>query len=370
MANTLLFCLIFCGLFVEIHSAMAPQACFEPAPVNEPKKGYHSNFHTGQKITQYPVPLGTTVEFKCNPGYTLVLKQGSVRVTCDQYARWYPPGDNKVVCKSDCTDPITPVYGTYLGSTSHGSTVDIVCDPGYYLTGPSSASCSNGAWTYHGQGTSKCTDIDECSSNPCLNGAVCANMENMYHCRCPPLYSGPNCEILDEGCASSPCINDGTCLDQGNNQYKCVCQEGYSGTNCDVVHHCPIEGVWYNIKGDQLNLTKTPSQSEIVGSIRSEEDVTSGHSSPTIIAGYAAKNMQYITFGYTTVRNNGETTVSWTGQCYPCNGQDVLFTTNVETERLNACHDHKMSSRVQEDTWTRVPPLYKPPGPTVQQAMP
>ena len=39
------------------------------------------------------------------------------------------------------------------------------------------------------------TDIDECSSNPCTNGAVCVDKVNHYICTCPPGFTGAQCDI-------------------------------------------------------------------------------------------------------------------------------------------------------------------------------
>ena len=37
-------------------------------------------------------------------------------------------------------------------------------------------------------------DIDECASNPCLNGATCVDQANGYDCSCQPGYAGVNCQ--------------------------------------------------------------------------------------------------------------------------------------------------------------------------------
>lgn len=42
---------------------------------------------------------------------------------------------------------------------------------------------------------SVCDTIDECSSDPCLNGGQCINGLNQFFCRCQPLYSGKQCEL-------------------------------------------------------------------------------------------------------------------------------------------------------------------------------
>ena len=38
------------------------------------------------------------------------------------------------------------------------------------------------------------SDIDECLSNPCVNGASCENGINMFTCFCPPGYTETTCE--------------------------------------------------------------------------------------------------------------------------------------------------------------------------------
>ena len=41
---------------------------------------------------------------------------------------------------------------------------------------------------------SQMTDIDECSSSPCLNGGTCLDAVNMYTCSCAIGFNGGNCE--------------------------------------------------------------------------------------------------------------------------------------------------------------------------------
>ena len=42
------------------------------------------------------------------------------------------------------------------------------------------------------------SDIDECQSNPCLNGGTCRNLENHYMCDCQTGYEGLNCQTGKE----------------------------------------------------------------------------------------------------------------------------------------------------------------------------
>ena len=37
-------------------------------------------------------------------------------------------------------------------------------------------------------------DVDECSSNPCLNGGCCTDQVNGYVCSCQPGYAGAQCQ--------------------------------------------------------------------------------------------------------------------------------------------------------------------------------
>ncbi|KAM9478353.1 protein crumbs homolog 1 [Salvelinus alpinus] len=38
-------------------------------------------------------------------------------------------------------------------------------------------------------------EVDECKSNPCLNGGYCRNLINKYHCVCDMSFAGDNCQI-------------------------------------------------------------------------------------------------------------------------------------------------------------------------------
>ncbi|XP_035699609.1 IgGFc-binding protein-like [Branchiostoma floridae] len=76
-------------------------------------------------------------------------------------------------------------------------------------------------------------DIDECSSNPCLNGGTCEDDVNGYTCTCAPGYDGDDCETDVDECASNPCQNGGTCEDRVNG-YTCTCSPGYDGDDCET----------------------------------------------------------------------------------------------------------------------------------------
>ncbi|KAL4237626.1 hypothetical protein ACF0H5_002340 [Mactra antiquata] len=57
------------------------------------------------------------------------------------------------------------------------------------------------------------TDINECDSNPCMNGATCSDLFNEYLCECADGYTGTNCQIDINECDFQDCLNGGTCID-------------------------------------------------------------------------------------------------------------------------------------------------------------
>ena len=133
-------------------------------------------------------------------------------------------------------------------------------------------------------------DIDECTSDPCRNGATCVDLVNEYRCECAAGWTSTICTISEykniyctsliiavfvetgkkfikrpiilscwdalcimvlecsyfcsnttdiNECASAPCQNDGTCTDNING-YTCTCRDGYEGSNCET-------GLWMEI---------------------------------------------------------------------------------------------------------------------------
>nr|XP_054772311.1 platelet endothelial aggregation receptor 1-like [Lytechinus pictus] len=48
------------------------------------------------------------------------------------------------------------------------------------------------------------TEIDECESNPCQNGATCENYVAIYRCVCPANFTGQQCESRITGATEAP----------------------------------------------------------------------------------------------------------------------------------------------------------------------
>ncbi|XP_072018651.1 low-density lipoprotein receptor-related protein 6-like [Amphiura filiformis] len=76
-----------------------------------------------------------------------------------------------------------------------------------------------------------------CSSNACENGSRCRQLPSGYQCACLPGYTGTYCEINIDECSSNPCIN-GQCID-GTNSFVCDCLMRWTGESCDIdVNEC------------------------------------------------------------------------------------------------------------------------------------
>lgn len=81
---------------------------------------------------------------------------------------------------------------------------------------------------------SYCEDeVDECSPNPCQNGATCTDYLGGFSCKCVAGYHGSNCSEEINECLSQPCQNGGTCIDL-TNTYKCSCPRGTQGVHCEI----------------------------------------------------------------------------------------------------------------------------------------
>ena len=135
-----------------------------------------------------------------------------------------------------------------------------------------------------------CEDIDECSTDPCQNGAVCSTPNvNSYECACVAGYEGDDCETDINECSPDPCENGATCstpecqflplrvcgwlrghdcetdinecspdpcqnsatctqttdgVNLAVNSYHCECVAGYEGTNCETdINECSPESL-------------------------------------------------------------------------------------------------------------------------------
>ncbi|CAH1795815.1 unnamed protein product [Owenia fusiformis] len=91
--------------------------------------------------------------------------------------------------------------------------------------------------------------VNEClEDSPCENSGTCLDLMVGFNCLCTDGYTGTNCETDINECSSSPCLHGSTCTDQVNgspclhgstctdkiNGYICTCVDGYTGTHCET----------------------------------------------------------------------------------------------------------------------------------------
>jgi len=84
------------------------------------------------------------------------------------------------------------------------------------------------------------TNVDECASAPCQNGATCRDWVNYYNCTCPMGYTGRNCQTDINECGSNPCPAGSVCID-GINSYTCqtlVCPGAVGSDFCSAHGTC------------------------------------------------------------------------------------------------------------------------------------
>ena len=81
-------------------------------------------------------------------------------------------------------------------------------------------------------------DREICESNnkppcsPCPKNSVCTDLHLNYSCKCESDFTGLDCSIAVERCASQPCYFNSTCENKVNG-YLCHCLDGYWGANCE-----------------------------------------------------------------------------------------------------------------------------------------
>lgn len=72
-----------------------------------------------------------------------------------------------------------------------------------------------------------------CANNgECIYDTAC---EDNFQCKCQPGFSGKKCQINIDECSNNPCLNGARCLQtEKPNDYKCECTPGFSGKNCQI----------------------------------------------------------------------------------------------------------------------------------------
>ncbi|XP_034295400.1 sushi, nidogen and EGF-like domain-containing protein 1 isoform X1 [Pantherophis guttatus] len=217
--------------------------------------GKHCEIGKPDPCTSGPCHNGGTCfhyigKYKCDclPGYTgrhcdiapspCFLHPCKNGATCEDFGNSYvcicSAGYTGRHCQSeiDCGIP-TEVKHAQLAfnSTKMGSLAIYHCALGYILNSQNNPRLclAKGIWS----DPPECNEIDECRSQPCLNGGLCKNQIAHYLCLCKAGYTGSNCESEINECQSNPCKNGGVCKDQPGS-FICHCSEGFVGTQCEM----------------------------------------------------------------------------------------------------------------------------------------
>jgi cysteine-rich repeat protein len=146
--------------------------------------------------------VGSVQIYRCEECHEL---SGPQTLTCQENGTWdgSVPACNILMC----AELPSPENGEKLSSaTSCGSDIEFRCASGYeLLLGNATRRClEDGNWTGI---QPQCFNIDECLSNPCLNGATCIDEDGGYTCFCPKDYRGSLCEnyTVEGSCHVSDC---------------------------------------------------------------------------------------------------------------------------------------------------------------------
>ncbi|XP_070537209.1 mucin-4-like [Ptychodera flava] len=198
-------------------------------------------------------------------GFVCICDDGFTGITCDTELN---ECESQPCIYGTCNDAINAYncscFGGYTGVNCNTEINECEIDPCLYgncvdMIDMYRCECIPG-WT----GVTCDQDVDECASsllNDCHQ--ICVNVnttvhEDGYMCLCNDGYellaNDVTCSDINE-CKSEPCLNGGTCKDYING-YQCLCTDGWKGLNCEEdIDEC-IEGV---AKCDiNANCTNTP----------------------------------------------------------------------------------------------------------------
>lgn len=90
------------------------------------------------------------------------------------------------------------------------------------------------------------TEINECIPQPCQNGASCRDNIGDFECTCPEGITGKACQYIDF-CSANPCLNKAPC-ENIEGSYTCLCSNGFRGRNCETAE-LSLEGIIGGVVG-------------------------------------------------------------------------------------------------------------------------
>ncbi|NWU71369.1 FBLN7 protein, partial [Pterocles burchelli] len=162
-------------------------------------------------------------------------------------------------CNETCPQLVVPLNGRMLGrSLRVGHNVHFVCDAGFRLVGSETRACRQDR-TWSGIQPS-CRSIDDCSSNPCANGATCMDGNQSYTCLCSQGWSGPRCQSPVYACRCP----DWVTLSNASFSRQPRCAEGRPGSrrcSCDAGFQMRASGMCHDM--DECQLFQTSSQTRL-----------------------------------------------------------------------------------------------------------
>ena len=148
------------------------------------------NPRCGEHGSCYYSPTNRNYYCRCDSGYSVL------NCKCD-------PDNRGEACQGCVADPCDRGYCD-LSIQANGDRKDrCKCDPGYT--------------------SNLCEDWDYCVYNLCPTNSYCVNKPDLrdYRCYCNDGYSGDYCNTNINECSSNPCVN-GVCED-GIAEYTCTC---------------------------------------------------------------------------------------------------------------------------------------------------
>uniref|UniRef100_A0AAV2KYH3 Sushi, nidogen and EGF-like domain-containing protein 1 n=1 Tax=Knipowitschia caucasica TaxID=637954 RepID=A0AAV2KYH3_KNICA len=130
-----------------------------------------------------------------------------------------------------CGEPPHVLHAeVHFSRTSAGSMAVYICHSGFLPVPRATQSiCSlQGDWSQ----PPVCEEINECRSQPCLNGGTCRDQVGSFFCECGKGFTGNHCQAAVVQCSPKTCKNGGTC-ENDSGSYLCHCPQGFKGMHCE-----------------------------------------------------------------------------------------------------------------------------------------
>uniref|UniRef100_A0A674JDV3 Delta like canonical Notch ligand 4 n=1 Tax=Terrapene triunguis TaxID=2587831 RepID=A0A674JDV3_9SAUR len=196
------------------------------APANYLPEGEYDTWLISQVAIQRPLAVGenwsqdvqSSSQTQLRFSYRVICSEHYYGDSCSRLCKRRNDTFGHYVCEPDGSQK-SNVKFLILQDMENG--YHCLCPPGYY-----GAHCEHSALT--------------CVDSPCFNGGTCLEKDQgaSYTCRCPLGFTGSNCEKKVDRCTSNPCANGGHCFDLGQLRV-CRCRAGFSGQKCEInINEC------------------------------------------------------------------------------------------------------------------------------------